>query len=74
MFFSVDRIEGSVAVCINDMGQAFIIKLDLIDGNPREGSILFDMGNGRYICSSAEEDKRRKENAERLERLMQEEE
>lgn len=73
MFFSIDRIEGSVAVCISDMGQTFVISLDMIDGNPREGSILFDMGNGRYMCSSAEEDKRRKENADRLERLMQEE-
>ncbi len=73
MFFSVDRIEGDVAVCISDMGQTFVIKLDLIDGNPHEGSVLFDMGNGRYLCSSAEEDKRRKENADRLEKLMQEE-
>lgn len=73
MFFSVDRIEGNVAVCISDMGQTFAISLDMIDGNPHEGSILFDMGNGRYLCSGAEEDKRRKENAERLDRLMQEE-
>lgn len=73
MFFSVDRIEGNVAVCIGDMGQTFVISLDMIDGEPHEGSILFDIGNGRFLCSGAEEDKRRKENAERLERLMQEE-
>ncbi|MCQ2474765.1 MAG: DUF3006 domain-containing protein [Clostridia bacterium] len=73
MFFSIDRIEGNVAVCIGDMGQTFVINLDMIDGEPHEGSILFDIGNGRFLCSGAEEDKRRKENAERLERLMQEE-
>lgn len=73
MFFSIDRIEGNVAVCIGDMGQTFAISLDVIDGEPHEGSILFDIGNGRFLCSGAEEDKRRKENAERLERLMQEE-
>lgn len=73
MFFSVDRIEGNVAVCIGDMGQTFAISLDVIDGEPHEGSILFDAGNGRFLCSGAEEDRRRKENAERLERLMQEE-
>ena len=70
MFYSVDRIENDIAVCIGDMGETFAVKMTDIDGEPHEGSILFDMGNGRYLCSSDEEDKRRKENAARLEKLM----
>lgn len=73
MFYSVDRIDGDTAVCIGDMGETFAVKLALIDGSPREGSVLFDMGTGRYLCSSVEEDKRREENARRLERLFEEE-
>ncbi len=73
MFYSVDRIEGKLAVCVGDMGETFAVKLELIDGEPHEGSVLFDTGNGRYLCSGAQEDKRRKENLERLEKMISEE-
>lgn len=72
MFYSVDRIEDNLAVCVGDMGETFVVELSSIDGEPREESVLFDMGNGRYLCSSAEEDKRRKENLERLNSLFDE--
>mgnify|MGYP003302987575 CR=1 FL=1 len=61
MFLSIDRIVNGFAVCIDDMGNIFSISLDDIKGDVKEGSIIISDGNGGYIASGYETDKRRDE-------------
>ncbi|MBR2867977.1 MAG: DUF3006 domain-containing protein [Clostridia bacterium] len=61
MFLSIDRIVNGFAVCIDDMGNIFSVSLDDIKGEVKEGSIIISDGNGGYIASGYETDKRRDE-------------
>jgi hypothetical protein len=71
MFCSVDRIEEGLAVCVNDMGVTFAVKLSDISGEVHEGSVLIDTGSG-YIACPGEEQKRRDENFSLAESLFDE--
>ena len=66
MFCSVDRIEEGLAVCVNDMGVTFAVKLSDISGE-----VLIDTGSG-YIACTGEEQKRRDENFSLAESLFDE--
>ena len=72
MYFSVDIIEETVALCIDDDGATRAISLDLIDGEINEGSVLFENENGRYSLDKEEEEKRRKGNFMLAESLFDE--
>lgn len=50
MFCSVDRIEEGLAVCVNDMGVTFAVRLSDISGEVHEGSVLIDTGSGYIAC------------------------
>ena len=44
---SVDRIEESFAVCVDDKGDIFNVELSLVDGEIKEGDIRTFV-DGRY--------------------------
>lgn len=72
MYFSVDIIEETVALCIDDDGATRAIALDLIDGEVNEGAVLVENENGRYSLDKDEEKRRRKQNFELAESLFDE--
>lgn len=72
MYFSVDIIEETVALCIDDDGATRAIALELIDGEIKEGSVLVENENGRFSLDKGEEEKRRTENFEFAESLFDE--
>ncbi len=72
MYFSIDIIEETVALCIDDDGATRAIALDLIDGEVSEGAVLVENGNGRYSLDKDEEAKRRESNFKLAESLFDE--
>lgn len=72
MYFSVDIIEETVALCVDDDGATRAISLELIDGEAKEGSVLVENENGRYSLDKDEEEKRRNENFVLAESLFDE--
>lgn len=72
MYFSVDIIEETVALCIDDDGATRAIALDLIDGEVNEGSVLVENENGRYTLDKDEEKRRRESNFMLAESLFDE--
>ncbi len=72
MYFSVDIIEETVALCVDDDGATRAIALELIDGEAKEGSVLVENENGRYSLDKDEEEKRRNENFVLAESLFDE--
>lgn len=62
MFKSIDRIIDGKAICIDDSGFMIIIPVEEIIGEPKEGSILVEREDGKYICTPFEEERRRDEN------------
>lgn len=71
MFKSIDRIVDGNAICIDDSGFMMIIPLSEIIGEPKEGSILIEREDGKYICTPFEEDRRREENFDLAESLFE---
>lgn len=71
MFKSIDRIVDGKAICIDDCGFMMIIPLEEIIGEPKEGSILIEQEDGKYICTPFEEDRRRDENFDLAESLFE---
>ncbi len=71
MFKSIDRIVDGNAICIDDSGFMMIIPLEEIIGEPKEGSILIEREDGKYICTPFEEERRREENFELAEGLFE---
>lgn len=69
MFYSVDRIEGSFAVCTDDSGELINIPVSEIADEIHEGSILLDTENG-YVSCPDEEESRRKANFSLAESLF----
>lgn len=61
MFKSIDRIIDGKAICIDDSGFMLIIPVEEIIGEPKEGSILIEQEDGKYICTPFEEERRREE-------------
>lgn len=72
MFLSIDRIINGYAVCIDDFGNIFSISVDDIKGEIKEGSIIISDGNGGYIASGYETEKRRDEMFDLAESLFEE--
>lgn len=72
MFFSIDLIEETVALCVDDDGATRAIALELIDGEIKEGSVLVESVNGRFVPDKDEEEKRRNENFVLAESLFDE--
>ncbi len=72
MFFSIDLIEETVALCVDDDGATRAIALELIDGEIKEGSVLVESENGRFVPDKDEEEKRRNENFVLAESLFDE--
>ncbi len=73
MFLSIDRIINGYAVCIDDFGNIFSVSLDDIKGEVKEGSIIISDGNGGYIASGFETEKRKDEMFALAESLFDEE-
>ena len=72
MFYSIDRIEEEVAVCIGDNEEILLLSTDHIIGSYSVGSIIFEGGNECYIVDEEEEIRRRNENFELAESLFDE--
>lgn len=72
MYLSIDFIEENIAYCINDDGEACAVPLELIKGNPKEGSVLFLDDNDNYLIDEEEEEKRRESNFTLAESLFDE--
>lgn len=72
MYYSIDRIEENMAVCIADDEEIVIVSTDKIVGDYSEGSILKETENEFYIVDEDEEIKRRISNLELAESLFDE--
>ncbi len=72
MFYSIDRIEEEVAVCIGDGEEILLLSTEQIIGSYCEGSIIRENDDGYYIVDEDEELKRRSENFNLAESLFTE--
>lgn len=72
MYFSIDIIEETVALCVDDNGETCAVPLDVIDGEIREGSVLYLTENDRYSVDKDEENRRRESNFALAESLFDE--
>lgn len=72
MYLSVDFIEENIAYCISDDGEACAVPLELIEGSPKEGTVLFVDENETYTIDEREEEKRRESNFNLAESLFNE--
>ncbi len=70
MFYSVDRIIGDIAICLDDNGEIFNISVDLIEGDFREGSVLKESDENYYV-DYEEENSRREANFDLAENLFE---
>lgn len=62
MYYSIDRFEEEVAVCLGDEDEMLLLSTDQIIGSYREGSIIRETEDGYYIVDEDEEKRRRKSN------------
>ena len=67
-YLSIDRIENGLAVCENDRRERIEIPLSEIDGDPKEGDMIYSE-NGRYRVS-AEQTKLRREKILELQKRL----
>ncbi len=72
MFYSIDRIEEEVAVCIGDNEEILLLSTDHIIGSYSVGSVISEGENECYIVDEDEEIRRRNENFEFAESLFDE--
>lgn len=72
MFYSIDRIEEEVAVCIGDDEEILLLSTDHILGSYTEGSIIRETEDDWYVVDEEEEIKRRNANFELAESLFDE--
>lgn len=70
MFYSIDRIEEEVAVCIGDEEEILLLSTDHIIGSYTEGSIIRETESDWYVVDEEEEIKRRNKNFELAESLF----
>lgn len=59
-YLSIDRIEGTIAVCEDDNRKKREICLTEIDGSPKEGDVIL-YENGKYRISEKETKRRREQ-------------
>ena len=72
MFYSIDRFEEEVAVCIGDEEEILLLSTDQIIGSYCEGSVIRENEDGYYVVDEQEELRRRNENFELAESLFDE--
>lgn len=72
MFYSIDRIEEEVAVCIGDDEEILLLSTDHIIGSYTEGCIIVETENDYYIVDEEEEIRRRNANFALAESLFDE--
>ena len=72
MYYSIDRIENNVAVCIGDDEEIILVSIDKIIGDFFEGSILIESENGYFKTDEEEEIGRRISNFGLAENLFDE--
>lgn len=72
MYYSIDRIENNIAVCIGDDEEIILVSTDKIIGDFSEGSILSETENECFIVDDNEEINRRISNFELAENLFDE--
>lgn len=72
MFYSIDRIEEEVAVCIGDEEEILLLSTDHIIGSYTEGSVIRETENDWYIVDEEEEIRRRNVNFDLAESLFSE--
>lgn len=70
MFYSIDRIEEEVAVCIGDDEEILLLSTDNIIGSYTEGSIIRETENDYYVVDEDEEISRRNSNFELAESIF----
>ncbi len=70
MFYSIDRIEEEVAVCIGYSEEILLLSTDHIIGSYTEGSIIRETEKDWYIVDEEEEIRRRNANFELAESLF----
>lgn len=70
MFYSIDRINGEVAVCIGDEEEILLLSTDQIIGSYAEGSVIIETEDGFYVPDEEEEIKRRNSNFDLAESLF----
>lgn len=66
---SVERFEGDIAVCIDDDGKSLDIERKKLPKSICEGDIIVKTANGGFRVNKAETLRRKKQLAERLNRL-----
>lgn len=72
MYYSIDRIEENMAICIGDDEEIVIVLTDKIIGDFSEGSILKETENGSFSVDEEEGINRRISNFELAESLFDE--
>lgn len=72
MYYSIDRIENNIAVCIGDDEEIILVPTEKITGGFSEGSILVETENGYFETDEEEEISRRISNFELSENLFDE--
>ncbi len=72
IFYSIDRFEEEVAVCIGDNEEILLLSTDNIIGSYTEGSVIREIENDVYIVDEEEESRRRKLNFNLAESLFDE--
>lgn len=72
MYYSIDRIENNIAVCIGDDEEIILVSTDKIIGDFSEGSVLVETENGYFRTDEEEEMSRRISNFELAENLFDE--
>jgi hypothetical protein len=58
-YLSIDRIEGLVAICIDDDGKKHVIKIEKLPQNAHETDVLY-LHNDEFLISKKETNLRRK--------------
>ncbi len=72
MFYSIDRFEEQVAVCIGDGEEILLLSVDQIIGSYCEGSVLRERDDGYFEVDDKEENNRRSANFKLAESLFDE--
>ncbi len=71
MYYSIDRFEEEVAVCIGDEEEILLLSTDQIIGSYHVGSIIYENEDGSYVVDEEEEAKRKESNFELAESLFE---
>ena len=68
-YYSVDRIEDDVVVCMDEKGKIFSFPLDKVERGVKEGDMLYQMAD-RYLIDDDRTNRRRLEMEELQNRVF----